>query len=60
MILYINTMTYNRGFIYFSLIVVSLLYLIYIYIPIIKKSKKLDKFEKDMTEKSQYQGRSFL
>lgn len=50
----------NRGYIYFVLIVVSLRYLAHLYIPIILKSKKLDKFEEEMTEKSQYQGRSFL
>ena len=55
-----NGFKMNRGYIYFALIVVSLIYLVYIYIPIIKQSRKIDKAEKSMNKYSQYQGRSFL
>lgn len=50
----------SRGYIYFVLIIVLLCYLVYLYIPIIKKSKRQDKIEKSMVTYTQYQGRSFL
>lgn len=44
----------NRGYIYLILIVVSLLYLVHLYIPIIKKSRRQDKIEKSIVSTTDY------
>ncbi len=44
----------SRGYIYFILIIVLLCYLIHLYIPIIKKSKRQDKIEKSIISITDY------
>lgn len=49
----------NKGYIYITLITIAFSYLLYLYIPIWKKSKRQDKLEKEMISYTYYQGRSF-
>ena len=44
----------SRGYIYFVLYIVLLCYLVYLYIPIIKKSNKQDRIEKSMVSTTDY------
>lgn len=44
----------NRGIIYFTILFILIIYLLYLYTPIIKEHRKKDKLEKQFNETNNY------